>query len=211
MIHLKRIFFSFFIALFFSCNSSSEIRIKTGDIIFRGTTKSELSQAINEVTQTKIKTNYTHMGICEVVDGKVFVYNSDLGKGVVKELLIDFLNPNDDGEYTADLYRIKNIDKNEIVAAIKVANSLVGNKYNTTYILKDEGYYCSEYIYEVFKKDSVFKLEPMTFKDPKTDDFHQSWIKYYQKLGIDIPEGQLGCNPNVMANSETIRFVKNIQ
>lgn len=194
-----------------SCNSSKETHIKTGDIIFRGTTKSELSQAINDVTQTDIKTNYTHMGVCEVVDNKVFIYNADLGKGVVKELLADFLKSKKNTEYIADLYRIKNTDKNKINTAIERANSLIGNKYNTTYILEDEGYYCSEYIYEVFKKDTVFELEPMTFKDPKTNSFHKGWITHYQELGIDIPEGKLGCNPNVMANSTTIEFVKNIQ
>jgi len=209
MINFKRILLLFFIVLFFSCNSSKEI--KTGDIIFRGTTKSELSQAINDVTQTNIKTNYTHIGVCEVIDNEVFIYHADLDKGVVKELLVDFLQSQNDTEYSADVYRIKKTNKNKINTAIKTANSLIGNEYNTTYILEDKGYYCSEYIYELFKKDSVFTLEPMTFKDPKTNGFHKGWITHYKELGIDIPEGKLGCNPNVMANSETIGFVKNIQ
>ena len=85
------------------------------------------------------------------------------------------------------------------------------HNYNTTYILEDEGYYCSEYVYELFKKDSVFTLEPMTFKDPKTNEFHKGWIEHYQKLCIAIPEGKLGCNPNVRASSKTIGFVKNLQ
>ena len=211
MISVKKIYFLFFITLFFSCNSSNELEIKTGDIVFRGTTNSELSQAINDVTQTVIKTNYTHMGVCEVIDNKVFVYHADFDKGVVKDFLIDFLQPEKDSEYIADLYRIKNTDKNKLKAVIKDANALIGNEYNTTYILEDRGYYCSEYVYELFKKDSVFDLEPMTFKDPKTNNFHEGWIEHYQKLGIEIPEGKLGCNPNVMANSETISFVKKIQ
>ncbi|PHR68810.1 MAG: hypothetical protein COA67_12195 [Lutibacter sp.] len=211
MIKLKRIVFLLLITLFFSCNSVDELQIKTGDIVFRGMTKSELSQAINDVTQTEIKTNYTHMGVCEVVGEKVFVYHADLGKGVVKESLNDFLASESDSEYVADLYRINKDGMVNFKSIIKEANDLIGNEYNTTYILEDDGYYCSEYVYELFKKDSVFELEPMTFKDPKTNNFHKGWIEHYQKLGIDIPEGKLGCNPNVMASSETIRFVKNIQ
>lgn len=151
------------------------------------------------------------MGVCEVVENNVFVYHADLGKGVVKELLIDFLKSPNETEYVADIYRIKNAKKINFKSAIKEANVLIGNEYNTTYILEDDGYYCSEYVYELFKKDSVFDLEPMTFKDPKTNSFHKGWIEHYQKLGIEIPEGKLGCNPNVMASSVTIRFVKNIQ
>jgi hypothetical protein len=211
MEHLKRIFFLFLMTLFLSCNSSNELQIKTGDIIFRGTTASELSQAINDVTQTKIKTNFTHMGVCEVDGENIFVYHADVGKGVVKESLKDFLKSTTDSEYVADIYRIKNGDKLKFNAVITEANSLIGNKYNTSYILEDEGYYCSEYVYELFKKDSIFELEPMTFKDPKTNDFHEGWITHYQKLGIEIPEGKLGCNPNVMASSETIMFVTNVQ
>ena len=211
MEYLKRTFSLLLIALFFSCNSSDELQIKTGDIIFRGALKSELSQAINDVTQTEIKTNYTHMGVCEVVENNVYIYHADLGKGVVKELLNDFLQTESYSKYIADVYRIKNMDEHKLKTVINEANALIGNDYNTTYILEDKGYYCSEYVYEIFKKDSVFTLEPMTFKDPKTNTFHNGWIEHYQKLGIEIPEGKLGCNPNVMASSETIRFVKNIQ
>lgn len=209
--YFKRIFFLLLMTLFLSCNLSEELQIKTGDIVFRGTIKSELSQAINDVTQTEIKTSYTHMGVCEVVGNTIFVYHADISKGVVKELLVDFLESEDESQYIADVYRIKNTNKTKLKAAIKEANTLIGNKYNTTYILEDKGYYCSEYVYELFKKDSVFALEPMTFKDPKTNNFHKGWIEHYQKLGIEIPEGKLGCNPNVMASSETICFVKNIQ
>jgi uncharacterized protein YycO len=192
-----------------SCTNSSQI--KTGDIVFRGATQSDLSEAINEVTQTSKSTNYTHMGICDVIDGKVMVYHSDLGKGVVKEPIETFMKSKDSVNYIVDLYRVRIINSMQIENAISSAKTLVGKPYNTTYILEDEGYYCSEYIYELFKNDSIFKLEPMTFKNPETTTFHIGWIEHYKNLGIDIPEGKLGCNPNGMANSETITFITNLQ
>lgn len=178
--------------------------------MFRGASSSNLSEAINEVTQTSKSTNYTHIGICDVVDGKVIVYHSDLGKGVVKESLESFVKPEDTISYNVDLYRIKTIKPIQIDNALSNAKSLIGKPYNFTYILEDEGYYCSEYIYELFKTDSVFQLEPMTFKNPKTNKYHSGWIKHYQDLGIEIPEGKLGCNPNGMANSDAIEFIKNL-
>jgi hypothetical protein len=205
----KSVLYIIVIALFVSCTNSSQI--KTGDIVFRGATESNLSEAINDVTQTSKSTSYTHMGICDVIDGKVIVYHSDLGKGVVKESIDTFMNSEDSISYTVDLYRIKNSNTEQIEKAITSAKALIGESYNTTYILEDEGYYCSEYIYELFKKDSIFKLEPMTFKNPETAVFHKGWIEHYQNLGIAIPEGKLGCNPNGMANSEAIKIITNLK
>lgn len=197
------------IALVLSC--SKTITIKSGDIVFRGASQSDLSEAINEVTQTEKATNYTHIGICSVEDDIVFVFHSDLGKGVVKEPLELFLKPDNSSTYSADLYRIKNSTKLQIENAISKANDLLGEPYNVTYILEDKGYYCSEYIYELFKEDPIFSLEPMTFKNAETNTFHNGWVTHYRELGIEIPEGKLGCNPNGMASSKTLYFVKRLQ
>jgi len=193
------------------CSCSTSTKIKSGDIVFRGASQSDLSEAINEVTQTEKVTNYTHMGICSVENDTVFVYHSDLGKGVVKEPLELFLKPDDASTYTADVYRIKNSTKPQLENAISKAKDLLGEPYNFTYILEDKGYYCSEYIYELFKQDSVFTLEPMTFKNTETNTFHDGWVSHYKELGIEIPEGKLGCNPNGMAASKTLDFVKRLQ
>ena len=206
---MKKLIYILITILIVSCTSTTDI--KSGDIVFRGSQGSNLSEAINDVTQTAKSTNYTHIGICDVIDGSVVVYHSDLDKGVVKEPLELFISSEDTVRYNVDLYRIKNIEPKQIENAISIAKSLIGNPYNTTYILEDKGYYCSEYIYELFKKDSVFKLEPMSFKDSETNTFHKGWIAHYKNLGIAIPEGKLGCNPNGMASSNILKFIKKIQ
>ncbi len=206
---MKTLCYVLIVALSVTCKNTPQI--KSGDIVFRGANSSDLSEAINDVTQTVKSTNYTHVGICDVVDGKVIVYHSDLDKGVLKEPLELFISSANTVRYNVDLYRIKNIESKQIENAISIAKSLIGNPYNTTYILEDQGYYCSEYIYELYKKDSVFKLEPMSFKNPETNVFHQGWIEHYKNLGIAIPEGKLGCNPNGMASSTAIKFIKKIQ
>jgi hypothetical protein len=45
----------------------------------------------------------------------------------------------------------------------------------------------------------------MTFKDPETGKFLPGWIKHYQKLGIPVPEGEPGCNPNGLASSDKLK------
>lgn len=206
---MKKLLHILIASLCFSC--ANTVPIESGDLVFRGALGSNLSEAINDVTQTTKSTNYTHMGICDVVDGKVTVYHSDIYKGVVKESLELFMSSEDSARYNVDLYRIKNIESTQIENALSIAKSLIGEPYNTTYILEDKGYYCSEYIYELYKKDSVFKLEPMRFKNSETNTFHKGWVEHYKNLGIPIPEGKLGCNPNGMANSNTLKFIKNIQ
>lgn len=48
----------------------------------------------------------------------------------------------------------------------------------------------------------------MSFKNLETNTFHKGWIAHYKNLGIPIPEGKLGCNPNGMASSNTLKFIK---
>ena len=47
----------------------------------------------------------------------------------------------------------------------------------------------------------------MTFKDPLTGLFHDGWIEHYKNLGIEIPEGQPGCNPNDMSKNKKLKFI----
>jgi len=102
---LKKVFYIVIVVLSVSCANTSQI--KSGDIVFRGATSSNLSEAINDVTQTAKATNYTHIGICDVIDGSVVVYHSDLDKGVVREPLELFVSSEDTVRYNVDLYRIK--------------------------------------------------------------------------------------------------------
>ena len=193
-----------------ACISEKSGKIRNGDIVFRANTESDLSKAINDVTQTQEKFNYTHIGICEVVNNEVYVYHASSNRGVCKDLLSEFCQPIKNSYFIVDLYRINDFNEEQIDRAITKADALLDKSYNETYILEDEGYYCSEYIYELFKTDSVFTLEPMTFKESVTNNFHPVWVDYYSKLGIAIPEGQLGCNPNGMANNKNITLIKNI-
>ena len=199
-------YFSLILILLVSCSQKGTI--KSGDIIFREPISiSQLSEAINEVTQTQKVTNYTHMGICFTENESVKVIHSDPDLGVVIQSLNTFLKPSDSTKYYADVYRIKGLTRTEAVKTINNAKALVGQPYNFTYVFEDKGYYCSEFVYEAFKDHQVFQLEPMTFKNPKTNQFHEGWISYYKELNIEIPEGKLGCNPNGMANNKHLILI----
>ncbi|WP_439183777.1 YiiX/YebB-like N1pC/P60 family cysteine hydrolase [Carboxylicivirga taeanensis] len=179
---------------------------QSGDVLFRGYQNGSLSQAIDAVTQTDHNHHYTHMGLVEVADDTVWVWHAAPDKGVCKELLVEFCLEETDSVVVGH-YRIKGLTAESITQALVFANQQWGQPYNYSYILEDEGFYCSEFVYEAFASDSVFTLNPMTFVDPQTGDFHQGWKHHYQELGVAIPEGEPGCNPNGMAASERLEFI----
>jgi len=203
----KNVFVVLVLSLLMSCNQPNNKQgLQSGDILFRGQQANGLSQAIDAVTQTEQAHHYTHMGIVELENDTVWVIHAAPEKGVCKETLAQFCLPAQDSALVGH-YRIKNLPSTLLTSAISMANAKLNAPYNYTYIIEDEGYYCSEFVYELFVQDSIFQLEPMTFIDPASGEFHPGWIKHYNGLEIDIPEGQLGCNPNGMAASDKLKFI----
>ena len=47
----------------------------------------------------------------------------------------------------------------------------------------------------------------MTFKDSETNKTLPFWESYYADLDTEIPEGELGLNPNGMSISPNIKLV----
>lgn len=187
--------------MLFACTQPEpKIKLQSGDILFRGTTSGNISEAIDKVTQTSAETHFSHVGLVEVTDNGIVVLHASPQAGTCVISLDEFLHPEGDS-ITVTAYRLKNEWQKTIPAALTKAKHLLGKPYNFSYIQSDTAHYCSEFVYLAFAADSVFSLEPMTFKDPKTEDFFPTWVEYYQKMGLEIPEGQPGCNPNGMAAS----------
>ncbi|TAJ14497.1 hypothetical protein DMA11_04815 [Marinilabiliaceae bacterium JC017] len=191
-----------FFILLDCCNQPKTFSLQTGDILFRGSLHSSLSRAIDEVTQTANETHYTHMGIVVKENDTVWVYHAAPKKGVAKETLGQFKGARIDSLLVV-AYRFKKEYQHLLPKAVVKARNLVGEPYNYSYVLEDEGFYCSEYVYQLFVTDSIFKLNPMTFKDT-SGIFHSGWVKHYQDLGMEIPEGKPGCNPNGMAANDKL-------
>ena len=200
-----RIIFFLMTILLTACQTQTEF--KNGDILFRGKSYGSLSSAIDEVTQTGHDFHFTHMGVIELKDGKVMVWHAAPEKGVVCESLEEFRSENGKDSVVIGHFRIKAISLRSINDALKLANKYKGQPYDYTYIMESKGFYCSEFVYTIFESDSIFTLDPMTFKNPETGEYHQGWIDHYQKMRIDIPEGKPGCNPNGMASSEKLEFL----
>jgi hypothetical protein len=185
----------------FACTlTTPKIQLQSGDLLFREKSSENISEAIDQVTQTSGETHFSHLGLVEVTDSGIVVLHAYPEGGTCKINLNVFIHPEGDS-VTVIAYRLKKEWQEGIPSAIQKAHQMLGKPYNFSYILSDTAYYCSDFIYRAFAADSVFKLEPMTFKDPATGNFPAAWKEYYQKMNVEIPEGLPGCNPNGLAAS----------
>ncbi len=193
-----------FIVFMSGCSSTEDFHFKTGDLLFRGENLSGLSGAIDDVTQTGDDNHFSHVGLVQVIDGEVNVIHAEGVLGVCIQPLDSFMYDKNGDRFYVEAFRLKHGSNDIVSRAVSLASSAIGEPYNFSYIIDDEGYYCSELVWWAFAPDSVFVLEPMTFKNHPGGSFHPVWETHYNDLGIAIPEGKPGCNPNGLAASDKI-------
>lgn len=182
--------------------------LRNGDLLFVGANVDKLSGAINRVTQRNSQQTYDHIGLLEKdANGNVYVLNASTRKGSAQEGLDSFYVAEGSGLRIIAVYRLRDSFQYTISNAIVQAHRLLGKPYNWSYILNDSSYYCSDFVERSFRKDTVFHLEPMTFINPKTGSIDNYWISFYKKQNLEVPQGQLGCNPNGLAASPKLYFV----
>lgn len=188
-----------------SCTSNpGSIRLENGDLLFVTAKETGLSGAINSVTQKQKEASFDHIGIAEKANGNWYVLHAAPKGGSQKQKLKYFMKDQSDDGQRIIVYRLKPEYQNTVPSALKKASSMLGKPYNFNYILNENSYYCSDFIERAFRDQHIFKLEPMTFKDPKTGRINEFWAEFYQKKNLKVPEGEPGCNPNGLAASEKL-------
>lgn len=196
--------------LVISCKTNPVSGLKNGDLLFVTAKESGLSGAINNVTQKQKNASFDHIGILEKENGKFFVLHAAPKGGSQKQDLKAFMEDQREDQQNIVVYRLKPEFQHAIPSAIEKAHSMLGKPYNFNYILDENSYYCSDFIERAFRADHIFKLEPMTFIDPKTGKTNAFWDEFYQKRKLKVPEGEPGCNPNGLAGSEKLERIKEL-
>ncbi len=204
------------ITLFITFNSTAQTNvnaIKTGYLVFQDMDCGDLCDAIEKVTISHHGNSFSHMGLCYWRNDSLYVIEA-IGKGVLLTPYQAFINRSADaaGKPKIKIARVKNHYSNLAQRAVTVALSYVGTPYDSYYIMGDDKLYCSELMYRAFyeanNKKDFFELEPMTFKDPATQQFFPAWVTYYGALDIPIPEGFMGCNPGGISRSKHLEFLE---
>jgi uncharacterized protein YycO len=191
-------------SLMTSCKSNRISRLENGDLLFVTAKETGLSGAINNVTRKQENASFDHIGMLEKNRAGNFVLHAAPEGGSQKQSLKDFLKDRKNDGQRVIVYRLKTQYKKAVPAAVSKANSMLGKPYNFNYILDENSYYCSDFVERAFRADGIFKLEPMTFIDPKTGKTNAFWEEFYQKKNLNVPEGKPGCNPNGLAASDKL-------
>lgn len=203
------------LTLAITCNTMAQTTvsdIKTGYLVFQDMDCGDLCDAIEKVTTSHNGNSFSHMGLCYWRNDSLYVIEA-VGKGVLLTPYQAFINRSTDavGKPKIKIARVKHQYTDLAQRAVNVALSYVGTPYDNYYIMGDDKLYCSELMYRAFyvanNKKDFFKLEPMTFKDPATQQFFPAWVTYYGALDIPIPEGFMGCNPGGISRSKHLEFL----
>ncbi len=202
----------------FGCNQNisdgnHNFALQSGDLLFHDSDLGPLCDAIEKVTTGFQGANFSHVGIVAKDDSGNLVVIEAVSNGVVSTPLQTFLGRSFDAQHQPKVVvgRVKEPYRHLIPRALKEGLALKGKPYDKVFAIDNGAYYCSELIYEIFLRandnEPVFKLQPMTYKDPDTGEMLTAWEDYFSKLGVSIPEGQPGINPGGISRSPVLSIV----
>lgn len=186
---------------------------KNGDLLFQDLHCGALCNAIEAVTPHYRGMGFSHVGMVEMEHHQPFVVEAS-GKNVHRTPLDSFLDRSRDAQHEPRVVvgRLDSAFRHLIPGALNYCDSVLGTPYDQAFLPDNGKFYCSELLYEAFRhannNKDFFPMHPMTFKDPETGEFYPAWVKYYQSLGIAIPQGIPGCNPGGLANDPKIEIVQ---
>jgi hypothetical protein len=191
--------------------NNNTFHLKTGDLLFQDLDSSPLCDAIETVTKGFDNLPISHIGIVYINNGQTYIIEAFDKVDTIR--LNNFLKRSTYKSKPKVLVgRLKKEYHNLIPQAINRAIELIGKKYDEEFKLNNNKFYCSELIYDIFlyanDNTPFFTLKPMTYKvNGETLDI---WLKYFNKLNIEVPENQLGINPGGISLSNNIEIIYNL-
>ena len=200
----------FFILISISA-SAQKIQLQDGDLIFQDMDCGPLCDAIEAVTEGYMGNDFSHMGMVYHKNDSIYIIEA-AGSAVRLTPLKKFSENTKKPMYVG---RVKREYTKLIPLAITFSLQQMGVPYDDEYVYDNGSYYCSELIYDAFMFANggkpFFKLYPMTYKQPNTNEFFPAWVAYYKSIGAKIPEGLPGCNPGGMSVSDKIEIIDKIE
>jgi hypothetical protein len=124
-------------------------------------------------------------------------------KGSRRQSLVEFRQDAQAKQRQIVVYRLR-APQQAIKDAVATARTMLG--YNTSYVLNEDSYYCSDFIERAFRAH-VFALQPMNFRNPQTGQIAQHWVDLYRGMGMDVPQDQPGTNPNDMSAAPVLQRI----
>lgn len=179
-----------------------DFKYQSGDLLFQINEANDFTDAITGTTGDHQRFSFSHVAIVSVENDSVFVIEAVPKGGVQKNTIKEFLNGSAHNTAGKPLVVVKRLTESfRVPNAVLNAKKYLGLPYNSSFYPNSNSFYCSELVYESYldaKDKHIFTSAPMSFRDT-TGQISPLWIKYFKKLGKDIPEGLPGTSPNDMA------------
>ena len=204
----KLLFFFAILFLAIGCGSRKD-GLRNGDLIFVGlpvaydAETGTMDAAISSATGEEGAVNLIHVAIAEVQGDSVWIIDATIAHGVDRHPLDTFLTDFTlrDGSYPEFIVkRVKGIDAD---AAVERAKSFCGRAYDLRFLPDNDDLYCTELVQMSYLDKSgkpVFESEPMNWLAADgTMPAYWEWL--FGQLGMDVPQGLPGTNPQRMAQS----------
>lgn len=194
------------------CIKKNAAHLRNGDLVFVGlpadykADSTSMDSAISSATGQDGALNLIHVAIAEVKGDSVWIIDATIAHGVDRHPLDTFLADFTlkDGSYPEFIIkRMKGVDGD---AAVERAKSFCGRAYDVRFLPDNEDLYCSELVQlSYLDKDGkpVFQSEPMNWKSPDgTMPPYWEWL--FGQLGMDVPQGLPGTNPQRMSEDKRL-------
>lgn len=189
-----------------SCGRNDD-SLQSGDLLFQAGERSAMTGAITAATGENGQLNFSHVGIAVVKNGADSVLEATTDGGVRLTALPEFLarSARIGGRPAVIALRLK--DTTGVSEAIGRARGYLGLPYDYSFRPDNGKFYCSELVWECYRKadgSPLFMARPMNFR---ADDgtMPQFWTDLFARLGESVPEGVPGTNPNDMAQEPALR------
>lgn len=190
--------------------SAVALEVQDGDLLFVTAARTGLSGAIDDATRRDGQPSFDHVALVAYNTDRHVVLHAD-GEGSRQQPLDAFLDAAQARQRQVVVYRLRPIRRGTIPAAIDQARRMLGRPYNHSYVQDEDSYYCSDFIERAFRSHTVFALQPMNFRNPQTGEISGHWIALYRGMGMDVPQGLPGTNPNDMAASPVLERVGTLE
>lgn len=214
----KTVFILAVLLLAMGCGNGNA-RLQNGDLIFVGlpygydAETGSMDAAISSATGEEGGLNLIHVAIAEVKGDSTWIIDATIRHGVDRHpldtFLRDFTLP--DGSYPEFIVkRVKGINAN---AVVERAKTYCGRGYDVRFLPDNEELYCSELVqvsYLDAKGEPVFQSEPMNWLAPDgTMPAYWEWL--FGQLGMEVPQGLPGTNPQRMSQAEVLVDVTGVR
>jgi len=182
--------------------------LQPGDVLFQDLDCGAACDAIEKVTEGAHNMDFSHCGIVVLQDG---VYKVVEAYGNVRATPLDaFIGRIKDVNGKPKVLAGRPSDKALAAQSANLALQFIGKGYDDAFDITNDAYYCSELVYECYRRANgnkpYFMLNQMTFKEPGTDEIMPFWETYYANLHLPVPEGEPGINPGAMSRHKDLKL-----